>query len=124
MLTTVAVFVGAVFSSEELSREDEEMSASPPSVFWFSEGSGCVLCGVSEVDAAEVETVLSVFALSELRAVSEAAGWVCVVLRFSEVALSESLEQLAARRAVRLSRQKPRKPRGSSRVTATVWPYF
>ena len=115
MLTAVALFVGAVFSSEELSREDEEMSASPPSVFWFSEGSGCVLCGVSEVDAAEVETVLSVFALSERRSVSEAAGWVCVVLVFSVAALSELLAQLAASKAVRPSRQKARKQRVTSR---------
>ena len=81
-------------------------------------GSVCGLAferGLSEVDVAEVETVLSVFALSELRTVSEAAGWLCVVLEFSEVALSELLAQLAASKAVRPSRQKARKQRGTSR---------
>ena len=115
MLTAVALFVGAVFSSEELSREDEEMSASPPSVFWFSEGSGCVLCVVSEVDLKEVVVVLSEVEMAELRTVSEAAGWLCVVLGFSEVELSESLAQLAASKAVRPSRQQSRKQRGTSR---------
>ena len=89
--------------------EDGEMSVVLPSVLWFSEGSGCVLCGVSEVDAAEVVVVLSEVALSERRSVSEAAGWLRVVLGFSVFALSESLAQLAARRAVKLSRQKARK---------------
>ena len=124
MLTAVALFVGVVFSSEELFREDEEMSASLTSVFWFSEGSGCVLCGVSEVDLKEVVVVSSVFALSELRSVSEAAGWLCVVLGFSEVELSESPAQFAASRAVRVSRQQSRKPRGTSRAMSTARHYF
>ena len=87
-----------------------------------SGGSVCGLAlerGLSEVDAAEAEVVvlLSEVALSERRTVSEAAGWVCVVLVFSVFALSESLEQLAASKAVRLSRQKARKQRGNSRST-------
>ena len=84
-----------------------------------SGGSVCGLAlerGVSGVDVVEVVVVLSEVALSERRSVSEAAGWLWGVLGFSVLELSESLEQLAARRAVRLRRQKARKPRGSSRV--------
>ena len=116
MLTAVALFVGAVFSSEEPSCEDEEMSVFPSSVFWFSEGSGCVLCVVSEADLKEVVVVLSEVEMAELRSVSEAAGWLCVVLGFSVAALSELLAQLAASKAVRPSRQQSRKPRGGSRA--------
>lgn len=63
----VAIFVGAV-----LLGEDGEMSAFLASEFRFSGVSGCELCGVAEIDA---EAVFSVFVLSELRVVSEAAGW-------------------------------------------------
>lgn len=106
----VAVFVGVV-----LLGEDGEMSAFLTSEFRFSRVSGCELCGVAEIDASEVEAVFSVSALSEMRVVSEAAGWLWGVLGFSVAALSELLEQFAASSAVRLSRQKARKSRGNSR---------
>ena len=126
MLTAVALFVGAVFCSEA-----GEMSGLLTSVFWFLKVSGCELCGVSgveaaEVDAAEAETVFSVIVLSDLRvatglrAVSEAAGWLWGVLGLSVVALSELLLQLAASNAVRLSRQKARKWREDIRFMALV----
>lgn len=95
--------------------EDGEMSAFLTSEFCFSRVSGCELCGVSEIDASEIEAVFSVFVLSELRVVSEAAGWLWGVLGFSVAALSELLEQLAASSAVSVSRQKARKSRWNSR---------
>ena len=52
------------------------------------------------------------------------AGWLWGVLGFSVAESSELLAQLAVRKAVRVSRQKARKPRGSSRAMATARPYF
>ena len=77
-----------------------------------------MLCDVSEVDPKEVVAVLSEAELSELRAVSEAAGRLWGVLGLSVVALSELLLQLAASNAVRLSRQKARKWREDIRFMA------
>ena len=93
----MAEFSGVVFSGKE-----DESSALSPSEFWFAEVSGCMLCGVSEVDLKEL-------VVSELRAVSGSAGWLWVVLGFSVFMLSELLLQLVASRAVSASRQKARK---------------
>ena len=109
----------AAFSGFVVSGKDGELSALSLSVLWFLNGSGCELCGVSAIDLAEVVVLFSVLVLSELRTVSEAAGWFWGVLGFSVFVLSESLAQLAASRAVSASRQKVRKSRRDSRFIST-----
>ena len=80
----VAVLTGVVFSVKT-----GKLSVFSFCEFWLSKGSGCALCGVSEVDLTEG------------------------VSGFSEFELSELLAQLAASRTV--SRQKARKLRGDGR---------
>ena len=82
----VAVLAGVVFSAKT-----GKLSVFSFCEFWFSKGSGCALCGVSEVDLTEG------------------------VSGFSEFELSELLAQLAASRNVSARRQRARTLRGDGR---------